>query len=400
MSIYQQAMGSDFVRLHPQVQRRFGFDSTTGVAAVGRGVMDRLWHGPRFTLPFLYVGAWRRIMFPEQGEHVPFTIENYAYRDGLGRETVTWLRTFQTRRPRRFDAYMIHSPARGKVVDYLGTHQHLAVDIDLTVDERGGLRLRSGEQRFYEGLIGFRFPLLLSGVADVNEWYDEAAGRHRITVSVANRRFGKLFGYEGAFDVEWLPMTPDAGPGPGQAAAGGAAGVTVPRRSAGGRVESGRRFGFPRERVDGRAQSLGEDQAGEGVDGQEAGDRLEQDQPQDHHRGQERRRPAGQPVPAVRDRGGQGGQHAPGHDPERHQEGDRGAGRGELRRPQLRGVRAERRGHHDRRADEQPVPHGPGPAGHLRAEQRQPGHDRVGRRSSSTSGASSPSGRTRSTRTG
>src|SRR5579862_4907383 len=97
-SIYQTAMGSDFARLHPQIQRRFGFGSSDGVAALGRGVMSRLWHGRPYTLPFLYVGTWRRIMFPEHGRDVPFTIENYAYRDSLGRETVTWLRTFQTRK--------------------------------------------------------------------------------------------------------------------------------------------------------------------------------------------------------------------------------------------------------------------------------------------------------------
>jgi hypothetical protein len=206
-SIYQTAMGSDFARLHPQIQRRFGFSSADRLCAIGTGVMDRLWHGRMYTLPFLYVGTWRRIMFPEFGENVPFTIENYAYRDSLGRETVTWLRTFQTRKPRRFDAYMIHSAQRGKIVDYLGTHQHLAVDIDLSVDPRGGLRLRSGEQRFYEGVIGFRFPMFFSGVADVCEWYDEAAGRFRIEVDVRNKVWGPLFGYHGSFEVEWKPMT-------------------------------------------------------------------------------------------------------------------------------------------------------------------------------------------------
>jgi len=169
--------------------------------------MDRVWHGRAYTLPFLYVGTWRRIMFPEQGRDVPFTIENYAYRDSFGRETVTWLRTFRTRRTRRFDAYMVYSPARGRVVDYLGTHQHLAVDLDLSVDEAtGGLRLRSGAQRFYEGPVAFRFPMFLSGVADVCEWYDDAAGRYRIKVHVANERWGPLFGYEGSFAVRWLPM--------------------------------------------------------------------------------------------------------------------------------------------------------------------------------------------------
>ncbi|TMB86520.1 MAG: DUF4166 domain-containing protein, partial [Chloroflexi bacterium] len=47
---------------------------------------------------------------------------------------------------------------------------HLAVDIDLSIDEAGGLRLRSGAQRFYEGGIGFSFPMLFSGIADVREW--------------------------------------------------------------------------------------------------------------------------------------------------------------------------------------------------------------------------------------
>ena len=65
--------------------------------------------------------------------------------------------------------------ARGRIVDYLGTHQHLAVDIDLSVDDRGGLRLRSGAQRFYEGGIGLAFPAALTGFADVCEWFDDAA---------------------------------------------------------------------------------------------------------------------------------------------------------------------------------------------------------------------------------
>ena len=111
-SIYLRALGADFDRLHPLIQRRFGFSSGDRVAAIGRGVMDELWHGPPYTLPFLYAGTWRRIMFPEPGRNVPFTIENYAYRDPLGRETVSWLRTFRTRRVRRFDAYMIYGEQR------------------------------------------------------------------------------------------------------------------------------------------------------------------------------------------------------------------------------------------------------------------------------------------------
>jgi hypothetical protein len=211
-SIYQHALGPDFARLHPEIQRRFGFASTDGIAARGTGVMDRVWHGRPYTLPFLYLGAWRRIMFPEQAESAPFTIENYAYQDRFGRETVTWLRTFHTRRTRRFDAYMIYSKQRQRIVDYLGTHQHLAVDLALSVDENDGMHFRSGAQRFYERQLGFNFPLLFSGIADVDEWYDDASEQFRISVLVSNPYWGPLFGYSGHFTVEWLPMKPDAIP--------------------------------------------------------------------------------------------------------------------------------------------------------------------------------------------
>lgn len=204
-SIYQRALGSDFNRLHPRIQQRFGFCSEDRVACIGRGVMDNIWHGRLYTLPFLYIGSWRSIMFPERGQRVPFSIENYAFVDPYGRETVTWIRRFSTRTPRRFDAYMIHSKERGRIVDYLGTHEHLAVDIDLSVDEVGGIRLRSGAQRFYEGVIGFSFPMLFSGVADVREWYDDGIGKFRIEVKVHNPTWGPLFGYSGLFDAEWIP---------------------------------------------------------------------------------------------------------------------------------------------------------------------------------------------------
>lgn len=202
-SIYQRALGPEFHRLHPEIQRRFGFSSADGVAAVGKGVMEEVWRGRLYTLPFLYVGTWRRIMFPETGTNIPFTIENYAFIDHFGRETVSWIRTFQSRRVRQFDAYMIFSDARRKIVDYLGSHEHLAVDIDLWADDQGGLRLQSGAQRFYEGRVAFRFPMLFSGVADVREWFDEANECFRISVDVRNKTWGRLFGYRGSFAVEW-----------------------------------------------------------------------------------------------------------------------------------------------------------------------------------------------------
>jgi hypothetical protein len=209
-SIYQRAMGSEFDRLHPKLQWRFGLSSADGVAQIGTGIMDTVWRGRAFTLPFLLIGSTRRVLFPSRGTNVPFQILNYAYLDSFGRETVTWARRFKMRRHHRaFDATMIFSEQRGCIVDYLGTHQHLAVDIHCSVDEAGALCLRSGEQRFYEGPIAFRFPLLFSGIASVREWWDESTQRFGIEVNVQNRVFGPLFGYRGTFTVAQRPWAPD-----------------------------------------------------------------------------------------------------------------------------------------------------------------------------------------------
>ncbi|XSG77295.1 DUF4166 domain-containing protein [Herpetosiphon llansteffanensis] len=207
-SIYQQALGANFDRLHPQIQRRFGLASSSEMAAIGQGQMSMIWNGGLPLRPLLHAGQARHIMFAEWGTQIPFTIENYAYRDAAGRETVTWLRTFQVnpQTKRRFDAYMVYSDQRACIVDYLGTHQHFAVDLAMWVDQRGGMCLRSGAQRFYEGWLGFKFPRILSGTAEVCEWYDEATAQFRISVVVTNPVWGPVFGYQGTFTVEWRPM--------------------------------------------------------------------------------------------------------------------------------------------------------------------------------------------------
>nr|WP_236700460.1 DUF4166 domain-containing protein [Allosalinactinospora lopnorensis] len=159
-------------------------------------------------------GGSRNILVPKAGRDVPFTIENVPYRDSYGRETVTFVRTFAfPDRSRRFDATMVFSPERGCIVDYLGTHQHLASDPHAGVDDEGAIIIRSGRQRFREGIIDVRVPELLSGSATVRESYDDRTGRFRVQVSVGNRRFGPLFGYHGSFTAEYVALAGALRPG-------------------------------------------------------------------------------------------------------------------------------------------------------------------------------------------
>lgn len=202
-SIFATALGDDFARLHPMMQKRFGVGLDSGYACIGRGTMESVRRGPWWTVPFLQFGRLRNILVPDVGQDVPFRIENYPYRDPFGRETITFVREYQVgRRPSRFDATMVL--AEGRVLDYLGTHQHLAVDLDLRVGDDGSLLLRSEAQRFYAGPLAFRFPMLFSGYADLREWYDDETECFRVRLEVTNRRFGFLFGYTGSFTCEFV----------------------------------------------------------------------------------------------------------------------------------------------------------------------------------------------------
>lgn len=213
MSIYKEVLGSDFYKLHPMMQQRFGLSAANRQCMTGRGTMELVWNAGIHTVPFLYMGTFRHIMFPETGTNIPFTIENYSYLDSFNRETVAWIRRFQFgKKVRCFDATMILSKNSKRIIDYLGTFQHLAVDIDIRADERGGIIIQSGPQRFYEGRLAFRYPAWLSGQATVQEYYDESAGLFRISVQVRNRYFGRLCGYHGWFRASFDTAAPEAIP--------------------------------------------------------------------------------------------------------------------------------------------------------------------------------------------
>ncbi|MFF4442103.1 DUF4166 domain-containing protein [Streptomyces sp. NPDC001621] len=206
-SMFETVMGAGFDRLHPRLRRRFSVGLASGEACTARGVMDRVWHGRAFVKPFLALGATRNILVPEAGRDIPFVIENVPYTDSYGRETVSFVRTFELPgRSRRFDAQMVLGPRGDRILDYLGTHQHLASELHFHAEPDGSLLIRSGEHRFREGPVDVRVPELLGATAEVRESYDETAGRFRIRVRVVNRFFGPLFGYEGSFTASYTDV--------------------------------------------------------------------------------------------------------------------------------------------------------------------------------------------------
>ena len=100
--------------------------------------MSSICRAPWWVVPFLHFGTLRNILIPDVGHNIPFTVENFPYRDPFGRETVTF------------------------VLDYLGTHQHLAVALDLRVDGNGAFisRLASSGSTRANSPANFRKPVM------------------------------------------------------------------------------------------------------------------------------------------------------------------------------------------------------------------------------------------------
>lgn len=211
-SVLQQALGADFARLRPELQAQYQLWSGSHRACIGRGVMERIWRGPFYTWPFLWLGGQRRILFAETGRNVPFTIENYAYIDRLGRETFAWIRTFALPARRRFDEWLTFSGGSGELVVFAGSHQHLAVKLRASVDTDGALLLETGAQSVALGPLWFRFPRMLSGTAEVREAYLDWESRFEVDVHIAHTFWGPIFGYRGKFELEWFDCPPERVP--------------------------------------------------------------------------------------------------------------------------------------------------------------------------------------------
>jgi hypothetical protein len=167
-SIFKQNLGSYFKKLHSNIQQYFGFNILDHRASDGVGVMGKVWPGDFHTLPLLYLGKLRNVSSPEKGTMIPFSMDNYSYKDSFVRETVSLIRKYQFEKSiRRFDESMILSKMRKRLISYLGMHQNRAIDIYVSVGENGGICFHSGEMRFYQGVLAFVFPHFFPGEGDV-----------------------------------------------------------------------------------------------------------------------------------------------------------------------------------------------------------------------------------------
>ena len=102
-SVVEHALGARFAKLHPKVQWRFGMSAADGLCQVGTGVMEEMSHSLAVPLPVARLLGARRVAPSHTGLDVPFRVENYAYTDSVGRETLATVRLRAAQRGDGFD---------------------------------------------------------------------------------------------------------------------------------------------------------------------------------------------------------------------------------------------------------------------------------------------------------
>lgn len=197
-SIYQTAMGSDFGKLQPELREYFGLAAGEGRSGHGQGVFDVAGCTAWFARPAFRLTALENAFFPEYHSDVPFTIRNYPHVDPFGRPALTARRELDFGTAQRVfeDTTSLQD---GVLTDYVGKHRRMATLLSCTATAGGRIRMVSSRTRVFAGP---RIPLpdAVGALAHVEQWWDDDAGRFRISTRVVHRQLGTLLVYAGAFD--------------------------------------------------------------------------------------------------------------------------------------------------------------------------------------------------------
>ncbi|WP_042145211.1 DUF4166 domain-containing protein [Paucisalibacillus sp. EB02] len=203
MSIYKTALGDDFEKLHPMLRQRY---KTMGKRTFkGSGIMHTIVGCPRWLYPICWYGVKWKLLFPERGENILFTICNTPTVGENGEEQIHWERKFQFgKKERYFNALMSLDRGHNIIRDYLGEPAKVYSDLTFRTDKDGSLLISSKKQRLVLGRKEIPLPRIFQGIATVKEGYCDTEQTYIIHVNVRNPIIGTVFSYKGVFTEDEL----------------------------------------------------------------------------------------------------------------------------------------------------------------------------------------------------
>jgi hypothetical protein len=194
-SVYQRVLGDDFARLAPELRDYFSAPPDGSVGR-GHGVFEVAGSRRSFLAPVFALLAWRRILFPEFGTDVPFTVTNIPGPGG----GLSSRREFHFPGRERVMQDTMHV-VDGRLHDFLGRRGGLEVRLGVTVETDGSLRMASDAAWLHLRALRLPLPALLSARVLLRE--SRADGRQRVDVRMRHPLFGEIFRYAGTFDYAY-----------------------------------------------------------------------------------------------------------------------------------------------------------------------------------------------------
>ena len=205
-SVFLAALGEDAASLHPEVRAYAagaaadadGVMRVTGVFDVAGSRWDVLL---RVVRPLLGPGA----VITRRGRGVPFVLVNRHRAGPRGEPVLAATRTLRFRcGAETFSDVLEPGPARGTLRNRLGARGRLELLLRCEPGPTGGLRLRSVASSVRlggPGRIRIPLPRLLGVEALLEQDFDDASGRHRISARARNPILGTVLEYRGTFTV-------------------------------------------------------------------------------------------------------------------------------------------------------------------------------------------------------
>jgi hypothetical protein len=193
-SVYQRVLGDQFDALEPHLRDYLGQPAEATVG-FGQGTFEVAGSRKRWLRPLFAAMAPKRILFPEFGREVPFTITTVP---GPG-EGLSAGREFHFPKTVRQIEDTMHV-IDGELHDFMGRSRALEVKLRASVVD-GGLSMISGATWLHVGRLRVPLPALFGArVVLTQRWTGEA---HRIEVHVSNPLLGDIFEYAGHFTHRW-----------------------------------------------------------------------------------------------------------------------------------------------------------------------------------------------------
>ena len=188
--------------LPPVFREQFLLPAEAPYHLVLEGVLDRIWHRPRWVWPILWALAQGNVIFLDVGEDIRISMTVRSGRTASGQPYQHWLRTFYFPRRRFFNATAAYDARLGKVIEWLCPKRLLGLLWEMELQAPATLVITSDRSFIRLGRHRWWVPRWLCprvrAVLHANA-SDEA--HLAIEVTVAHLLPTPIFGYHGTFHV-------------------------------------------------------------------------------------------------------------------------------------------------------------------------------------------------------